>query len=200
MNAAHRPGTPRNWNPKADRYLHFYSESLDMNFPVSRLDWSEWYAALSTASPHLEREDLLATLLREASMETRRPDDPSYDMPWYERENYIAQAVITAGWAAPSRQPAPGHDPENEPAGEQHYFHSGSGDVKYPVSQLDWSGWYATVTRVNPQLDDLHLLGELIHAVSHIAQKAGMPEPEQHRYLAHAIVTAGWMPGASGRS
>jgi hypothetical protein len=102
-------------------------------------------------------------------------------MPWYERENYIAQAVITAGCAAPSRQPAPGHDPVNEPAGEQLYFKSISGDVEYSVSELDWSGWYATVTRANPQLDDLHLLGALIHAISYVAQKAGMPEPEQHR-------------------
>ena len=169
-----------------------------MNFPVSRLDWSDWYEALSAASPHLDEEDLLATLLANAEMETRCPDDPSYDMPWYERENYIAQAVITAGWAAPRRQPAPGHGPRNEPSGEQLYFRSRSVEVKYPVSRVDWSGWYATVTNASPQLDDLHLLGELIHATSYVAQKAGMPEPEQHRYLSLAIVTAGWMPGASG--
>lgn len=199
MNAAHRPGTPRNWNPKADRHLYFYSESLDMNFPVSRLDWSDWYHALAAAAPHLDSEYLLATLLENATVETRCPDDPTYDMPWYERENYIAQAVITAGWAAPNHQPAPQHAPDNEPAGEQLYFISRSGDVKYPVSQLDWSGWYATVTSANPQLDDLHLLGELIHAASYVAQKAGMPKPEQHRYLAHSIVTAGWMPQASER-
>lgn len=133
---------------------------------------------MKAASPHLDSEDLLATLLSNATMETRSPDDPSYDMPWNERENYIAQAVITAGWVAPSRQPAPERDPGNEPAGEQLYFHSRPGDVKHPVSQLDWSGWYATVTSVNPELDDLHLLGELIHTTSYVAQKAGMPESE----------------------
>ncbi|MFF2246199.1 hypothetical protein ACFVTM_18715 [Arthrobacter sp. NPDC058130] len=167
-----------------------------MNFSVSRLDWFDWYEALTAASPHLASVDVLATLLEKATIETRCPDDPSYDMPWYERENYIAQAVITAGWAAPSRQPAQERIP---PAGEQPYFRSQSGNVEYPVSQLDWSGWYATVTSVNPQLDDLHLLGELIHATSYVAQKAGMPEPEQHRYLARAIVTAGWMPSSQRR-
>jgi hypothetical protein len=196
VNAPQRPGTPRNRNPKADKRLHFYSESLDMSFPVSRLDWSGWYRDLKAVSPHLDDEDLLVTLLREASQETHSTDEPwpPHNMPWYERENYIAQAVITAGWAAPSRQPAPEHYRENEPAGEQLYFYSRSGDVEYPVSQLDWSGWYATVTSVNPQLDDVHLLGELIHATSYVAQKAGIPEPEQHRYLARAIVTAGWTP------
>ncbi|MER5766072.1 hypothetical protein, partial [Streptomyces sp. NPDC002082] len=89
---------------------------------------------------------MLATLLRNAATETCCPDDPSHDMPWYERENYIAQAVITAGWAAPNHHPAPEHDPGNEPPGEQLSFKSVSGGVKYPVSQFDWSGWYATVT------------------------------------------------------
>jgi hypothetical protein len=27
-------------------------------------------------------------------------------MPWYERENYIAESVITASWLPPVRQPA----------------------------------------------------------------------------------------------
>ena len=56
-----------------------------------------------------------------------------------------------------------------------------------------------TVSSVNAQLDDLHLLGELIHAAFYVEQKAGIPEPEQHRYLAHAIVTAGWTPPAARR-
>lgn len=182
-----------------DGQLYFYSESLDMNFPVSRLDWSDWYETLKAASPHLDSDDLLTALLRNAEKETRSPDNPPYFMPWYERENYIAQAVITAGWAAPSRQPASWHDPEKVPAGDRLYFASESGDVDYPVSELDWSGWYVTVSGVNPQLDDLHLLGELIHAATYVAHKAGIPEPEQHRYLAHAIVTAGWTPGPSER-
>ncbi|CAH0274300.1 hypothetical protein SRABI83_03736 [Arthrobacter sp. Bi83] len=133
-------------------------------------------------------------------METQCPDDPSYDMPWYERENYIAQAVITAGWAAPNRQPAPGPDPGNEPAGEQLYFRSRSGDVEYPVSELDWSGWYTTVTSANPQLDDLHLLGELIHAASYVTQKAGIPEPEQHRTSLTRSLPPDGCRGPSGRS
>jgi hypothetical protein len=52
-----------------------------MNFPVARLDWSDWYEALTATLPHLDNEDLLATLLRTASMETRSPDGPSNDMP-----------------------------------------------------------------------------------------------------------------------
>lgn len=67
-----------------------------MNFPVSRLDWSGWYAALMAAAPHLDSEYLLATLLENATVETRCPDDPTYDMPWCERENYIARECTCA--------------------------------------------------------------------------------------------------------
>ncbi|MFK4298478.1 hypothetical protein ABH924_003647 [Arthrobacter sp. GAS37] len=49
-----------------------------------------------------------------------------------------------------------------------------------------------TAARVNPQLDYLDLLDELIHATSYVGKESGMPEPEHHRYLARAIVTAGW--------
>jgi hypothetical protein len=189
VNAVQPPRTPGTGTRGRDKHLHFYSESLHMNVPVSRVDCSDWYRALRVTSPQLDSEDLLATLLRNAAMEARWPDDPTYDMPWYERENYIAQAVITAGRVAPRFQPAPERDPENEPAGEQLYFRSRSGDVKYAVSQLGWSGWYATVTSVNPQLDDLHLLGELIHAASCVAQKSRYartgttpPPRSRHRY------------------
>lgn len=174
----------------AHRHLYLYSESLNRKFPVARLDWADWYRALNATSAHLDNEELLANLLREASKETRSPVDPVHDMPWYERENYTAHAVTTAGWGAP--HPKHEQDGDEQPAAEQLYFESMPAQIKYPVSPLDWSAWYATAARVNPQLDDLDLLGELIHAASFVAQDAGMSEPEQHRYLAHAIITARW--------
>jgi hypothetical protein len=181
----------------ADKHLYFYSESLDMNFPVSRLDWSDWYESLRAASPHMDNEDLLADLLRNASMETRYPDDPTYDMPWYERENYIADSVITAGWNPPDRQPTE-QVPDKQPVAEELQRKSESTEVRDQTDRDEWGSWYANVSTKNPQLDDLHLLGELIHATSFAAHKAGMPEPEQNRYLAHAIIAAGWTP--PGRS
>jgi hypothetical protein len=42
------------------------------------------------------------------------------------------------------------------------------------------------------------MLGELIHATSLAAEEAGMPEPEQDRYFAQAIISAGWTPPAAG--
>lgn len=194
MNGAHRPGTPRSWNPKADKQLYFYSESLDMNFPVSRLDWADWYEAFTAASPHLHNEYLLATLLRNATMETRFTDDHSYDMPWYERENYVAQAVITAGWEPP-RRPTVEHGADNPVVGNHLHFCSESTEADNPARE--WSHWYATVSTANPQLDDLHLLGELIHAVAYAAHEASVAEHQEHAYLAHAIIIAGWTPPAA---
>jgi hypothetical protein len=194
VNAANRPESPRIWNPSSDKPLYFYSESLDMNFPVSRLDWSDWYRALRAASPDLDDEDLLAVLLRNASMETRFPEDPWFDMPWYERENYIAEAVITAGWVPPDHQSTE-HVPDGQPAAEELQSQS----VLAEVTEMDrdaWGNWYANVSTKNPQLDDLHLLGELIHATSFATHETGIPEPEQHRYLARAIMSAAWTPPA----
>jgi hypothetical protein len=36
---------------------------------------------LTAAALHLDNVDLLATLLENATVESRCPDDPSYDMP-----------------------------------------------------------------------------------------------------------------------
>jgi hypothetical protein len=68
----------------AHRHLYYYSESLDRRFPVARLDWANWYRELTATSTQLDNEELLASLLREVSKETRSPVDPVYDMPWYE--------------------------------------------------------------------------------------------------------------------
>ena len=100
MNIARRPGTPRVWNPKANKRLYLYPESLNMNFSVSRLDWSGWYQALRAASPHLDNEDLLTALLRNAAMETRFPEDLCSTCPGMKEKTTSPN---------PSSQPAGSH-------------------------------------------------------------------------------------------
>lgn len=196
MNEVRRAGSPMVWNPKSKKHLYFYSESLKMNFPVSRLDWSGWYRALRAGSPHVDNEDLLAALLTNAAMETRFPKDHWFDTPWYERENYSAGSVMTAGWVPPVRRPT-GHVPDKQPVAEELQSQSRPTAVK-GLKDPDESGrWYADVSKTNPRLHDLHLLGELIHAISYAAHKAGMPEPKQDRDLVQAIISAGWTPPAA---
>lgn len=185
---AHEPEPPRTWNPKAAKPFNFYSDSLNMNFPVSRLDWSDWHEALRAASPHLDNEQLLAALLWDASMETCYPEDPLFDMPWYERENFIAEAVITAGWVPPERQ-ATDHPPHQCAVEDETTTPYDATDQRDPDG---WGSWYANLSRKNPQLDDFYLLGELIHAIFVANHGRGTSEAEQTRYLASAIISAGW--------
>lgn len=177
----------------SDEQLYFYSESIDMYFPVSRLDWADWYEALRVAAPRLDDTALLAALIISASTETRSPDVYRIDMPWYERENYLAQAIITAGWAPPGRPS------EDGPAGGELDSNAGSRTSSSPVDDRGWNDWYEAASLANPQLDDLHLLGELIHASAYEAHETGVPGPQHSRHLAQNVITAGWTPPTARR-
>lgn len=81
--------------------------------------------------------------------------------------------------------------PDKQPVAE-FGFRPAATEVRDETSRDEWGSWYAKVSTINPQLGDLYLLGELIHAASFVAHEAGLPEPERHRYCAHAITSAGW--------
>ena len=75
-------------------------------------------------------------------------------------------------------------------------FYSSSLNMRFPVSTLDWGGWYQKIMESNPLLDDHGRLAELIRRAFIVALQVGMPWPEQEDYVVLAIATAGWTPPA----
>lgn len=185
---AHEPELAKAWNPNAGMPA-FLLRIPEQDFLVSRLGWSDWHQAVKAASPHLGHERLLTDLLMEASMEARFPEDSWFDTPWYESANYIADAVITAGWVSLERK---------RPAAP----HTNARSAMKPYRQMKrrirgtrrgWSSGYANLSTNYSQLEDFRLLGVLSHGIFVANNGCGKSEAEQHLYLTDANISAGWI-------